>query len=237
MRISWAVLVIALGGQAAGCAYSSYQSAKIMPQGGTSVTGAVTQYGYHGDMSQNETAFELMGSHAVTDAFELGGKFSFFSDEGVRSYNLLVAPKVGIIPAQLAFTAPTGMVLFTSEEDIGDDTENLWMTQPGLVFSVPFNPFVELDLAGKWVMMFSDDLSENNGAVAANAGVRFTLPNTTMSVMPEVGVLWDNDEYDTNETEYFLQIGFAFSYEFLPPGAMMPAAAPAAGPPGAAPAQ
>jgi hypothetical protein len=67
--------------------------------------------------------------------------------------------------------------------------------------------------------------------VAANAGVRFTLPNTTFSLMPELGVLYDNDEIDTEgDTEYFMQIGLAFGYEFLPPGAMQPVPPPAAAP-------
>ena len=235
MRNAWVVVVLALAGPAAGCAFSSYQSAKNMPKGGTSVTGAITQYGYHGEMSQNEESVEVMSSHALSDQVELGGKIAWFNEEDVNVWNLLVAPKVSILPSQLAFTAPTGIVLFQSDNDLADEVENIWQTMPGLVFGIPINPAVEVALAGKWVLQFSDDFDENNGAVAANAGVRFTLPNTTFSLMPELGVLYDNDELDTEgETEYFLQIGLAFGYEFLPPGATMPGATtPAAGAPGA----
>ena len=229
------ILLLAVLATSYGCAWSSYQSAKTLPQGGTVVTGAVTQYGYHGDMSTDEEAFELMGSHALTDQFELGAKLAYFSTEGVAAYNLLVAPKVGILPNQLAFTAPTGMILFSSDSDLGDQTENIWTTMPGVVFGIPINPSVEVDLAGKWVLQLADDFSENNGAVAANAGVRFTLPTTTLSIMPELGVYYDNDELDTEgDTEYFMQIGFAFSYEILPPGAMQPAASAATPAPAAA---
>ena len=229
------ILLLAFVASTYGCAWSSYQSAKTLPKGGASVTGAVSQYGYHGDMGTDEEAFEAMGSYALTDQVELGGKLAYFSTQGVSAYNLLAAPKVGILPNQLAFTAPTGIILFTSDEE-GVDTENIWTTMPGVVFGIPINPSVEVDLAGKWVLQFADDFSDNNGAVAANAGVRFTLPTTTFSIMPELGFYYDNDELDTEgDTEYFMQIGFAFTYEILPPGAMQPAASAATPAPAAAP--
>src|SRR5690349_20381169 len=236
------VLLAAVALGASGCiSFSSYQSAKMLPQGGTSVGGAVNNYDFKSDEGGvSEEDFEVWASHALAENFELGGKFAFWpGDEGVRGYNLLVMPKVGIIPGVLAFTAPTGALIVTGE-DMGDvtiESETSWMTQPGVVFSHAFSPIFELDLAGKIIWGFDeDDIADSNDFLyAANIGLRVTPPGRTWAVMPEIGVLFDEDNFGNEGTTYVLQMSFAFTYDFLPAGAVAtaPAPAPAAVPAGA----
>jgi len=210
----------------AGCAFSSHQSAKMLPQGNTSVGIAVNSYGYHeGEDSGDEEAIELMGSHGISDQVELGGKLAWFSADDVDFFNLLVTPKISLIPNQLALVAQSGFIFTTGEED----SDNVWLTMPGVVFTADLNDSFAIDLTGKLVAMFADDFSENNLAGAVNVGLRLAPPGYSFSIGPELGFMYDDDAVDEgDDTGYFLQIGFAFQYQF---GAKPAAAAPAPTPP------
>jgi hypothetical protein len=217
-----------------GCAYSSYQTAKMLAPGGTRLGGAISNYRYEGsDDSGATTALEANGSYGVTDKIEVGGKLAFFSEGGGEFYNLFVSPKFSIIPNTLAVTAQTG-IMFSGE----DGFENAWLTMPGIIYSLPVNPNVEVNFCGKLLAAFSDDFSENNFAGAANIGVRLTPPGYRVSIFPEIGVMYDDDAADGgDDTGYFLQFGLGFAFELGPSNdpppsqPIQPQPVPAAAPP------
>lgn len=240
-RVVLPIMVALLG--ASGCiSFSSYQSAKMLPQGATSVGGSINSYELKTDEGgASEEALELWASHAFAENFELGGKFAFWpGSEGVRGYNLLAVPKIGIIPGVLAFTAPTGALIMTSEDEGGTgevsfESDVSWMTQPGVVFSHAFDPIFEIDLAGKVIWGFDEeDIADSQDVLfATNIGLRVTPPGHTFAVMPEVGFLFDDDDFGNEDFTYMLQLGLGFTYDILPGGAVVasgPAAAPAAAP-------
>ncbi|MGE3543656.1 MAG: hypothetical protein AB7L28_06980 [Kofleriaceae bacterium] len=207
------VATLALGA----CSFSNYQSAKMLPRGGTNLTGAFSSYDYHSEgESPGETAIEVIGSHGVTDTVEIGGKLSWFSPEGDDLYNLFVIPKVSLVPDKLAVTIPAGMMFSAA-----DGFENLWVLAPTLVFTQQVHPNVDLDLAGKPYFMFADDFDESATAFAVNLGVRLRLPDTSFSFVPELGFMFDDDDPDGTDGGYYMQIGFGFSYDFLPASARM----------------
>jgi hypothetical protein len=233
----------------AGCAFSSYQRAPMLPAGATQVGLAVNSYEFHADGgSGGSESVEVMGSYGINDKFELGGKFAWFNEMDTNLFNLLVSPKLSLVPNVLALTAQSGVLLSD-----GDGADNAWLSMPGVVFTQRLSDMFELDLTGKAVLGFSDNFDDYNIAGAINAGLRLSLPGQAWAVMPEIGVLYDDDSQDTGgSTGYFLQLGFAFTYQFggvqpappkttapppapMPPPTMAPPAPPPAAPPGTAP--
>jgi hypothetical protein len=215
MRL-WGILLLCVSG----CAYSNFQSARLLPAGSTSVGGAVSFYGYQGDFSGDEEAVELFGSYGMSDKFELGGKFAWFAIEDNDTFDVLVVPKYALIPDKLALTIPAGIILGT-----GDDTDNAWMVLPGVVYSIPLAEYFELNLSGKPAFFFQDDFSDYNVAVAGNIGVRVAQPGQRWAIFPEIGVMWDDDLEE--DDDYLLHIGLAFTWQ-LGPAPAAPAPAPAA---------
>jgi hypothetical protein len=206
------VLSVLLLSAPAGCAYSNYQSAKMMPTGNTQLGVAISSYGYQSDVSGDEEAIELFGSHAMSDKFEIGGKFVWFTIEDNQSFDFLVVPKYSLIPDKLALIVPAGLILVTGDGGGGTtETDNAWMVLPGVVYTLPLSEYFELDLSGKPALFFEDDFGDYNVGVAANVGVRVTPPGQRWAVFPEVGVMWD-DDLDNND-DYFLQFGLAFTWE------------------------
>lgn len=217
-----AVALVALLVPAAGCAYSNYQSARMLPTGGTSVGAAISQYGIQGgDVSGDEEAVEVMASHGISDKVELGGKLAWFLIEDADSFNFLFVPKLSLIPDQLALTVPAGLILVTGDASDGDDTA--WLLMPTVVFSQVLSEYFELDLAAKPVIGFENDFGDSDVAFAANVGVRVTPPGQRWGLHPEIGIMWDDDMGD--EGDYYLQLGLAFVYELGPARASAPAAA------------
>jgi serine/threonine protein kinase len=155
-----ALAVLALS-TPAGCAYSSYQSAKMLPAGATRVGGALNNYGYYESGDNVSTGgIEAMVSHGVSDSFALGGKLAWSNQMDVNAFNILVAPKLSLKPDVLAFTAQSGIVLFSGD----GSSENIWSTMPGVVFTHSFTSKLDLDVAGKLVLMFSDNFDDHNVA-------------------------------------------------------------------------
>src|SRR5688572_9463339 len=134
-----AVALVALSASA-GCAFSNYHSAKMLPQGATRVGGGISFYSFQADMGSGDTqGYELMASHALSDKFELGGKFVLMTEDGggdrVTFYNLLASPKLSLIPDKLAFIAESGIILATGDADV----ESIWHSLPGIVFTQALN--------------------------------------------------------------------------------------------------
>jgi hypothetical protein len=209
----------------AGCAYSNYQSAKMMPAGNSQLGVAVSSYGYQSELSGDEEAVEIFGSHAMSDKLELGGKFVWFAIEDNNSFDFLVVPKYSLIPDKLALIVPAGLILVTGDDGGGTETDNAWMVLPGVVYTLPLGEFFELDLAGKPALFFEDDFSDYNIGVAANVGVRFSQPGQRWALFPEIGVMWDDDL--ENNDDYFLHFGLAFTWQLGQMQAAPAAAAPA----------
>ena len=216
------------------CSFSSYQSARMLPQGASSVGIAVNSYSYNVEgESPDDESIEVMASHGISDTVEIGGKIAWFSGDGYDVLNFLATPKVSIIPNQLAFVAPTGFILFSIEESGINDSENIWMTTPGVVYTMGIaNDFV-LDLTGKLVALFQDDFDDYNIAGAANVGFRFAPAGQAWSVGPEIGFMYDEDSIDEDDTGYFLQFGLGFHYQFGATNSATPSSA--LPPPGGAP--
>lgn len=174
-----------------------------------------------------------MASHGVSDTVEIGGKIAWFSEEGVDVVNFLATPKVSIIPNQLAFTAPTGFILVNVDIDGASESENIWMSTPGVVYTAGISNDFVVDLTGKVVAMFADDFDDYNMAGAANIGFRFAPAGQAWSVGPELGFMYDDDAVDDEDTGYFLQFGLGFHYQFGATNAAAPGSA--LPPPGGAP--
>jgi hypothetical protein len=215
----------------AGCATSSYQNAKMLPPGASQVGVAVNSYAYHeGGDGSSEEAIEVMGSTGVSDKVELGGKFAWFSVEDADFFNFLIAPKISITPDKLAFVAQSGFILATGD----GESESIWMTMPGIVFTNELTTGIYADLTAKLIGFFNDDFDDYNLAGGGNLGLRVALPGAAWSLGPELGFMYDDDAVD-EDTGYFLQFGVGFHYQF---GGVQPAPAPssnAAPPPPVAP--
>jgi len=215
----------------AGCAFSSYSTAKQLPAGGARVGFGFANYALHGtDTDGDTTGLEGTGMYGLNDKFEIGGKISFFSESGTHFYDLLVTPQFSLIPDKLALTAQSGILL--SDED---DTSHAWLTMPGIVYTMPVGEGTEVNLAAKAVLEIKDDFSDSNLAGALNIGFRWTLPGTRVSAFPEVGLLLDNDEVGTDNHGYFIQIGLAIQLDLGPQAPQAVPPPPAYTPPPAAP--
>lgn len=213
----------------AGCSFSSYQSAKMLPQGASQVGVAVNSYSYNVEgESPDDESIELMASHGISDQAEIGAKIAWFSEMDLDVINFLATPKFSITPNQLALVAQTGFILFSGE----GDSENIWITMPGVVFTHQITDEFILDVTGKVVAMFSDDFDENNFAGAANVGFRFAPRGAAWSIGPEIGYMYDDDAAIDDDgadidNGYFLQFGLGFHYTFgaanaAPPGSALP---------------
>ncbi|MGE0549239.1 MAG: hypothetical protein AB7O24_15480 [Kofleriaceae bacterium] len=211
MRVLLATLVLGA------CSFSNYQSARMLPRGGTNLTAAFTSYDYHEDgESPGEGAIEIMGSHGVSETVELGGKVSWFSPEGDDFFNLFVVPKMSLMPNKLAVSVPTGLLISGA-----DDSETIWVTAPTLIFTQELHRNVDLDIAGKPYITIANDFDDAAMAFAFNLGVRLRIPDTAFSFMPEIGFMFDDDEPEGTDGGYYMQIGFGFSYDFLPASAAL----------------
>jgi len=206
----------------AGCAYSSYQSARMLPRGGTELAAAVTQYGFQGEGGADEEAFEVMATHGVSDQLELGGKVTWFTIDNADTFDFLFVPKYSLIPDTLAVTVPAGLILVTGDSS----NDNAWLLMPGLLYSRVLNEYFELHLAGKPVVEFSDNFDDYQISAAANIGIRLTPPGQRWALHPEVGIFWDEDFGSDGNPDYGLAIGFAFVYLLGPDRATAPAPAP-----------
>jgi hypothetical protein len=212
------VALVALSASA-GCAFSSYHSAKMLPQGATRVGGGISFYSLQANDGSGDTqGYELAASHGFSDKLELGGKFSYSResddnfDISVNYFNLLVSPKFSLMPDKLALTAETGINLVSSSGD-GVETENIWLTMPGIVFTQHLNEMFDLNLAGKAVLMFQDDFGDHNFAFATNIGIRLLVPESSVVIFPELGFMFDDDDV-TEDGGYFMQFGVAVQYTF-----------------------
>ena len=229
------VALVALSASA-GCSFSSFHTAKMLPQGATRVGGGINIYSFRGDGGSVDTnGYEVTASHGFSDKLELGGKFMFAREaspgEGsVNFFNLMVAPKLSLIPEVLAFTAESGIIMASSSDD-SVDVNNIWQTMPGVVFTQTLNEQFDLNVAGKLVLQFEDDFGDYNMAIATNVGLRFLIPDTNVVIFPELGIMYEDDN---TEDGYFMQLGFAVQYTFGAPAALpppAPAPAPAYVPP------
>jgi hypothetical protein len=225
---------------AAGCATSSYQTAKMLPPGATQVGVAANSYSYHeGGNGSSEEALEVMGSTGISETLEIGAKAAWFnvSDTGggddVNFFNFLLTPKISITPDKLAIVAQTGFIYATGS----GDSENAWMTMPGIVFTSEVTSGIYVDLCAKLIGFFSDNFDDYNFAGGGNAGIRIQPTGAAWSVGPELGFMYDDDSSSSasDDTGYFLQFGVGFHYTFGGAQAA-PASSSAPPPPPASPA-
>jgi hypothetical protein len=202
---SLALAALAFGG----CAYSNFQTAKMLPPGGTSVTAALSSYGLQADEGGgDEEALEVIVSHGMNEKLELGGKLTWFTIEDADSFNALVIPKYSLVPDTLALAIPAGLVIVTGD----NDSDNGWLLMPGLIYTRTLNEYFELDAAAKPVIQLADDFSDNNTSFALNLGVRLTPPGQRWAIFPEVGFMFDDDL----DEGYYLHFGIGVSFETGP---------------------
>ena len=215
MRRLTCLSIALVGGVLGACATSSYQSARMLPQGGTQLTAAISNYDAHAENgSSGETAFEIMGSHGMSERLELGGKLSYMSvgvlGESQNVFTLLAQPKYSLQPDTLALTMPVG-ALFTEDD-------HAYEISPGVVWSKLFRPEVELDVAGNVLIAENSDFDDSEIYICGNVGASFGPANAPWAIHPELGlVIPTGDAADT--VDYFLQFGLAFHYRFGPRGA------------------
>lgn len=215
MRRLTCLTIVLLAGFLGACATSSYQSARMLAPGGTRLTAALSNYEGNADEGgSGETAFEIMGSHGLSDRFEIGGKLSYMDvgvlNESQSIFTILAQPKFSLTPDALALTMPTGVII--------TDDDHAYEIAPGVVWTKVLRPEVELDVAGNFIFTENSDLDDNEVYIGANVGAAFAPANAPWAIHPEVGLVFPTgDSADT--VDYFLQFGLAFHYRFGPRGA------------------
>jgi len=219
-----AAAVLLIAALQAGCGMSSYQTARNLPRGATSLTAAVNSNSYwltvDGDThSTARNSFDAMASHGISETFEMGGRVSYYPVEDQDSVLLMAQPKLGIMPRKLAVILPAGIVL-------ADDGHG-WELTPGVLYTHFFTPNVSLETAGKLLIAINDDFDDSNTLVGANVGMRFVPNGGRWGLQPEFGFY-----IDPNEDGAFTQLGIAFVYELGPRDPDRMAGATAGPPPG-----
>ena len=200
-RVALGVCVVMAVALSTGCSFSSFETARNLPRGGTSITGAIASYGYHSDQGgDSEIAFEAAVSHGLSEKVELGGKLAFFNIEDNKALNVLFTEKFSLAKDSVALTIPAGIIL--------TDGDNVWMVNPGVLATYPATKDFTIEGAAKLVINLQDDFGDSNTLIAANVGLRLSPGgNTTWGLQPEIGFA-----IDPNEEGYFLQFGFGFVY-------------------------
>jgi hypothetical protein len=205
-------------GLAAGCSTSSYQTAKMLQPGATRLSGGLTSYHASADGNDfGEPSYEVMGMHGLSEQLEVGGKFAFVSpsidagggDEDFNLYTLEVIPKVSITPDQLAAVVPVG-VMFSDQ----DGSNNVYLVNPGVVYSQQLNPDFVLDAMAHAFIAINDEFDETADYIGANFGLELSPGAAAWAIHPEVGLLFpinDNASSDGN-VDYFFHFGIAVHY-------------------------
>lgn len=189
MRRAWPVFgaLAAL----AGCGtFSSWQSARLLAPGKTSVTAAGA---YARGEGADYLAAEALVRHGVTPSFEAGAQLSHLRDLDDASVTLLyLDAKVSLLPDELALQLPVGVGW---RQDAIHDVQ----LAPTLIGTATLSPAVSADVAAKVIVIADDEHGLTLGKVnlALTGGLRFRSDAWPFEVAPQVGVMLDdvNDHY------------------------------------------
>ena len=206
-----AVFLLAGSTALSGCySFSTFQSARLLEPGKTSLIPSVSRQAFVADGSYDDlwSVADVQLRHGVSSKLELGIKCSRIGIGDGYQF-IAIDPKVGIARERLSFSLPIGF-FFGDGIDRGDS----YQLHPTLLASERINELAELNLAlkGIWfVKQGADDFW------ALNLGARLTPKWSDISFHPELGVLLEPGLgflWDPADEEFYFQWGMAVAYDF-----------------------
>ena len=194
-----------------GCySFSTFQSARLLDPGQTSLTPSISRQAFVADGRYDDlwSVADPQVRHGVNSKLDLGIKCARIGIGDGYQF-IAIDPKVGIARERLSFSLPIGF-FFGDGIDRGDS----YQLHPTLLASERINELAELNLAlkGIWfVKQGADDFW------ALNLGARLTPKWSDISFHPELGVLLDPGFgflWDPADEEFYFQWGVGVAYDF-----------------------
>lgn len=210
------IITVALGLSAC-TTYSSYQSAKLLPQGKTAYSGAIGTSSYSVDGNgSGEEILETQVRHGWKENMEVGARLSRlnFGSDGV--FFLFVDGKLELIPERLSVALPVGLAILTGEFGDPDDPSdpsriNYYQAQPTLLYRIPVGKELDVEMTGKGIgiIAVADGDTDSDFLLAATLGVRFSedLNKARWWIQPEFGIA-----INPGEDGYASHLGVAFTF-------------------------
>lgn len=197
------ILTLAFLALQTGCApvFSDLQSARLVGPGRTEVTPSYSsvQVSDDGEYDRVQDHFGLQVARGISDRWDLRARYEYIDLDGDGVSVLGFGPKYGIVEDRLAFFAPVG---FAFGSDI--DTGETFQIQPTLLFTQPFNQYLEVTTGAKALLWFD---RSNDDLVAANLGLGLSQDLEKWALRPEVGVLKNPGE---DGTYWHFSLGVTF---------------------------
>jgi hypothetical protein len=205
----WILAAMGAAVAAGGCTtFSSYQSAKLLPAGDTSVTAALSGARFSEDVADDDASDqtleigEVMVRHGISETIEVGGRYARLGLESDGTNVLLADIKRALTPGKLALSVPVGLVF-------ADGEVNFYQIQPALLGRIELSPNAALELAGKTILILATDSGETDSELllGANIGLRVGPADQRFAIHPELGVL-----ANPGEEGVFYQLGVGVSF-------------------------
>ena len=115
-------------------------------------------------------------------------------------------PKFGLVKDWLALYLPVG---FAFGEDI--EVSETWQFHPTVLFSIPFNKYVELNTSAKALIPLQQD---KDTLLAFNVGFGLSSNLNRWAIRPEIGFLY-NPNSESNGHYMHLSIGFTYRFDAI----------------------
>lgn len=194
----WGAALLAFSLALSGCApvFSELQSARTVGEGEWELTPGYTSVSYTGESNeggketehvQNHLGFQL--AYGLTDNFDLRLRYEYLSvDDGGTKANIIgIGPKYEFVENWLAAYVPVGLAFGGDIEKPGDYFE----VHPTLLFTAPFNKYLELNASTKYILTFHQDRSD---FLAFNVGLGLSTDRSKYVLRPEYGLAYDLQE-------------------------------------------
>lgn len=208
----------------AGCAapiFSDLQSAKLLDPGKVEVTPGFSSISFADEgesfHTQDNVGFQLGVGLARTVNLRFRYEYLWVDSDGeneTADYNILaLGPKVGIVEDWFSVYVPVGLAV---------EDEHSIQTHPTVLFTIPFNQYIEFNTAAKYIWTFERDYSD---AFGFNIGAGLSTDLDQWVARPEFGMLFPAEK---GSTGYYYQFGIGLTYYFsgrkkLPPVTKAPA--------------
>ncbi len=194
-----------------GCySFSTFQSARLLEPGQTSLTPSISRQAFVADGSYDDlwSVADVQLRHGVSSKLDLGIKCSRI---GIGDGYQFIAldPKVGIARERLSFSLPIGF--FFGD---GVDRSDSYQLHPTLLASERINDLAELNLAFKRIWFLKQGADD---FWALNLGARLGPQWKGVSFHPELGVLLDPGLgflWDPADEDFYFQWGLGVAYDF-----------------------
>jgi|AntRauTorcE11897_2_1112592.scaffolds.fasta_scaffold30984_2 hypothetical protein len=185
--------------------FSDYQSAKILPEGSSEITGHYSNSNYHSD-GDAQTAQSNMGiqyAYGLKERVEIRAMVQTPKANGEEYFEYLViggGPKFSVVKDHVAVYVPVGTVFGSGIEAI-DQIE----IHPTLLLSYDPIETMELNSSAKMIIPAN---SNKDMLLALNFGLGIIV-SESFTIRPVYGML-----FDPGEEGYFSDFGIGVSYRF-----------------------